>query len=183
MPGGDAQGEVNRYLASSLLALAEVLEREHGLDRDAAVTLARAAFLANGRGLMRAATLIWLRLTPDPFAALLKLGPGPRMARLWGRGMEAEEVHAPGQITLRVTGCAFAAYFWNAGRSDLTPILCAYDAQWFAWINGAQQGLRARRDGTLAEGLGACTFLFEAVPEPAEQGVPRPRPRDGDLRP
>lgn len=160
VPGRSRRVRFMTHMAGSLLAASELLEGAHRLPRAEATAILRRAFLANGRGLTRALTRTWLASRRDPMAALTRHTPAARARALWGDGLTTEEEVTNDRATLRVTGCGFADYFWSAGRSDLTPILCAYDIAWLEDINSGGRPIRAWRDGTLAEGRGACTFVF-----------------------
>lgn len=61
---------------------------------------------------------------------------------------------------LAVTDCAFAAFFWNASRFDLQPILCEWDAIWMGAVNASDRPVRVSRPMTIADGCARCTFCF-----------------------
>jgi hypothetical protein len=163
-PGGGAQTAFNEALATGLHAAAELLE-EAGLDRRAARDRAGAAFLQSGKGLAHWLTRAWLWTASDPVG---QAQDGDRLsarARLiWGAGMRFHQENGPDHATLKVTECAFADYFWDAGRSDLTPILCAWDAQWMEIVNASDRPVSVSRSGTLAQGCDVCDFCLRRVP-------------------
>ena len=157
----DGQTELTHALATGLHAATELLE-EAGLSRREARDRAGAAFLKSGQSLARWSMRLWLWVTPDPVGhakAGNKLAERARMA--WGGGLKAHQENGPDHATLMVTECVFVDYFWDAGRSDLTPILCAWDAQWMEIVNASDRPVSVSRSGTLAQGCEACDFCFK----------------------
>ena len=177
MPGGDAPARRNLMLAQALQAAVQILQGR-GFGRDRAVEMAGAAFLKTGSGLTRLFFAWWLRVTKDPVHDMKRRRDLAEKARkLWGEGMKLEEVHDGDDVALLVHDCPFAHYFWSVSEPDLTPILCAYDAQWMAQVNRSNRPVRVSRNGTLAAGAEACDFTFVRTkqPEPARAAA-RMRP-------
>ena len=161
MPGGDKQAAFNLLLAQSLQAAVRLLQGR-GYGRARALEMARAAFLENGSGLTQAIFAFWLRMTPDPVAQMkVRRDLADKARKLWGQGMQVEERHAPDAVSLVVTDCPFAQYFWSVSEPDLAPILCAYDARWMAQVNRSKRPVTVTRAGTLAGGAEACDFTFQ----------------------
>ncbi len=160
MPGTDGARRFNLTLARSLHGAVTLLEREAGLPPQRASHAAEAAFVASGSWLARASIRLWLRLERDPFAGVQKRGPSLLAKAMWGDGMMVEDRRVPGAVSLCVLSCPLHDYFWNVGRSDLTPILCAWDTAWQAEVNASARPIRVDIRSTLAEGDAMCEFVF-----------------------
>lgn len=161
MPGSDAAKRFNLVLARSLQAAVVYLEGDMALPKPQALSVARTAFLASGSWVARNAIRTWLVLERDPFAGVEKRDPSGFAKAMWGEGMDARDRRAPGEVSLCVTRCPFHEYFWNAGRSELTPILCAWDTAWQQEINSSRKPLRVVIRSTLAAGGSQCEFTFQ----------------------
>ncbi|WP_425039459.1 L-2-amino-thiazoline-4-carboxylic acid hydrolase [Primorskyibacter sp. S187A] len=163
MPGVDAAQGANLILARSLHAAVIYLEEDVALAPELAVARAREAFAATGTWLARGAVRLWLALERDPFAGVETRGPAALARALWGEGMALEERRRPHEVSLCVTQCPFQEYFWNAARSDLTPIVCAWDTAWHEEINASRKPIRVEMRGCLAEGAPQCDFTFRRI--------------------
>lgn len=172
MPGTDAAATRNRALAETLLAATLCLEQGHGLARPQAVAVAQGAFLATGTGFARWVMRVWLLVERDPMAGLRRRGLAGNAARLWGDGMRLSDHDSGDSFELHVSACPFAEYFWNAGRGDLTPVLCAWDGAWMDSVNRHRRAIKVDRPGTLAEGHARCAFRFRVSP-PLRSPAPR----------
>lgn len=160
MPGADAAMRFNLTLARSLHGAVNLLEREGGLTPAEAVRIADEAFNNSGTWLARGVIRLWLRLERDPFAGVKRRGPSRLAQAMWGAGMTVEDRHSCGAVSLCVLSCPFHAYFWNIGRSDLTPILCAWDTAWQTEVNNSPKPIRVDIRSTLARGGEMCEFTF-----------------------
>jgi hypothetical protein len=167
MPGEDGAKRFNLTLAQSLHAAVILLEREGGIAPHEAVRLASAAFGESGTWLARGAIRLWLKVERDPFAGVQKRGPSKFARRIWGQGMMVEDRHTPDTVSLCVLSCPFQDYFWNVGRSDLTPILCAWDRAWQDEVNASAKPIRVDIRNTIARGAEICEFVFQR-PNPAK---------------
>lgn len=171
MPGQGAAHRFNFTLARALHAAVVHLEQDRGMAPHAAVKTAREAFVPTGAWLGGLVVRLWLWLDRDPFAGIAARGPSQLAHRLWGDGMQMQDHYVSGEISLTITACPFRDYFWNAGRSDLAPILCAWDQTWIDVTNRSGRPLRVVLLGTLAKGDAACDFVFRDL---AGGSVPRP---------
>jgi hypothetical protein len=167
MPGNDGAKQFNLTLARSLHAAVAWLEREKGLSSSEAVRIAGAAFGESGTWLARGAVRLWLRLERDPFVGVLKRGPSTVARAMWGAGMVVEDRRTRDGVSLCVLTCPFHEYFWNVGRSDLTPVLCAWDTAWQAEVNASTKPIRVELRETIARGGAFCEFSFRR-PDQAE---------------
>lgn len=163
MPGSDPAKRFNLTLARSLQAAVVYLEEDMALPNSQALAISRVAFLTSGSWVAKTAIRIWLKLERDPFAGVEKRGPSGLAKSMWGDGMAVKDRRAPGKISLCVTRCPFHEYFWNAGRSDLTPILCAWDTAWQQEVNTSDKPLRVDIQSTLATGGAQCEFTFKRI--------------------
>lgn len=160
MPGTDAPAIFNKTLAKNLHAAAVFLEQNLGLPRDDARAVARQAFVATGGWVSRLGIKLWLWTERDPFAGVAKRGATPLAEKMWGDGMQLTEQRKDNKISLCVLSCPFCAYFQNADRPDLTPILCEWDASWIAEVETSKRSLRVVLESTLARGDAMCEFAF-----------------------
>ncbi|WP_224826764.1 L-2-amino-thiazoline-4-carboxylic acid hydrolase [Cognatishimia sp. MH4019] len=161
MPGNDVAKRFNLTLARSLHAAVILLETKAGFSSIDAKKLAGVAFGASGAWLTRLATRSWLKLEVDPFAGVVKRGPSKLAKAMWGDGMVVEDRYRPDGVSLCVLTCPFHEYFWNVGRSDLTPILCAWDTAWQAEVNGSTKPIQVDILDTIARGGEVCEFAFK----------------------
>lgn len=160
MPGTDAARAFNLTLAQSLHAAAVILEQEGGLARTDAVSVAHRAFIDTGSWMARFAVRAWLRLEPDPYAGVESRGSAAFAQVLWGDGMIVEDRRTDSTTSLCVLSCPFQDYFWNVGRTDLTPILCAWDTVWQQEVNASDKPIRVHVSSTLSDGASMCEFEF-----------------------
>lgn len=165
MPGTDRARAFNLMLAQSLHASVILLERERGLSRADARSVARRAFVNTGRWMARAAVRLWMRLERDPFAGVKARGPASVAKAIWGDGMAAEDQHTDEAVTLCVLNCPFHEYFWNVSRSDLTPILCAWDTARQQEVNTSGKPFRVDISNTHSGGAAICTFAYRKTAE------------------
>lgn len=161
MPGSDPAKRFNLALARSLQAAVVYLEEDMALSNPQALAISRVAFLTSGSWVAQTAIRIWLKLERDPFAGVEKRGPSRLAKSMWGDGMAVKDRRAAGEVSLCVTRCPFHEYFWNAGRSDLTPILCAWDTAWQREVNTSDKPLRVEIQSTFATGGAQCEFTFK----------------------
>lgn len=168
MPGSDRAQQFNLTLAQSLHAAVSLLECEAAMPRKNAVDAAGAAFGKSGSWLAKGAIRIWLRFERDPFAGVVKRGPSLVAKSMWGNGMKVEDRRAPNEVSLCVLSCPFHDYFWSVGRSDLTPVLCAWDMGWHAELNASAKPIRINVRSTIAKGGDICEFAFH---RPAHVGA------------
>ena len=160
MPGSDRAREFNLTLARSLHAAVIFLECDLGLAHEEAFLRARTAFIETGNWLARAGVRLWLRVERDPFAGVRARGPSAFAKAVWGNGIAVEDRHTQDTVSLCVLTCPFHEYFWNVGRTDLTPILCAWDTAWQAEVNRSGKPIRVDIPGTLATNGDQCEFTF-----------------------
>lgn len=163
MPGSDPAKRFNLVLARSLQAAVVYLEEDMALPNPQALAISRKAFLSSGSWVAKTAIRIWLKLERDPFAGVEKRGPSGLAKSMWGDGMAVTDQRASGEVSLCVTRCPFHEYFWNAGRSNLTPILCAWDTAWQQEVNTSDKPLRVDIQSTLATGGAQCEFTFKRI--------------------
>ena len=160
MPGTDKARVFNLTLAQSLHAAALILEHELGYTRANAIAKARSAFVDTGSWVARTGVRLWLNVERDPLSGVKTRGPATVAKALWGDGMAAEDRHTTDAVSLCVLSCPFQEYFWNVSRSDLTPILCAWDTAWQAEVNASNKSIRVDIASTLAGGGSMCEFSF-----------------------
>ena len=160
MPGTDKARLFNLTLAQSLHAAVILLEREFGHTKEQAIAIAHAAFVQTGSWLVRVGVRIWLCIEREPFAGVKARGLASFASTLWGDGMAVEDRQTQETISLCVLKCPFHEYFQNVQRTDLTPIVCAWDTAWQAEVNASTKPIRVDIPTTLAERGRMCEFTF-----------------------
>ncbi len=163
MPGDDRAKLFNLALARSLQASVSLLERNHGIPSTHAVYIAGAAFGASGTWLARSVIRLWLRVESDPFGGVMKRGPSLVAKAMWGNGMVVEDRLTSDGVSLCVLACPFNDYFGSVGRSDLTPILCAWDTAWQDEVNASDRPIMVDIRSTIACGGKICEFSFRKI--------------------
>lgn len=158
MPGTDAAKAFNLTLAQSLHAAVRLLEGETTATE--ARDTAGKAFVDTGSWLSRGMVRLWLRVERDPHAGVVRRGAAPFTRALWGNGMAVEDRHSDGGVSLCVLTCPFHDHFWNAGRADLTAILCRWDTAWQREINASPAPIQVDIRSTIAGGGDLCEFAF-----------------------
>lgn len=164
IPGSDDGARAfNLGMATGIQAAVELMEED---GHRAPAGPVGQALIATGKGLTRAMMGLWLGLTRDPLGQVKRTGGFARRARLmWGDGMQVEDrARGVDEISLIVTHCPFASYFWNVGRPELTALFCAYDGAWMEQVNRAPRPVHVHRPSTIAAGAAVCDFAFSRAP-------------------
>lgn len=170
MPGNDGARQFNLTLARTLHAAVSLLERDHAIPSTEARRIAGTALVASGTWLARGAVRLWLMLERDPLEGAMRRGPSRVAQAIWGNGMVVEDRSRPDGISLCVRACPFHDYFWNVGRTDLTPLLCAWDTAWQDEVNASARPIRVDIRSTIARGGDMCEFFFgRAAPAEADR--------------
>ncbi|MCK0150263.1 L-2-amino-thiazoline-4-carboxylic acid hydrolase [Marivita sp. S6314] len=170
-----------QFLFETILSTAWVLEDHYAIPPHRSVALLGAALVANGQSVTKGLTALWLKLNRDPFAALQRVTPQTRMRDIWGTTLEAEQTVEDARINLTVTRCGFHDAFWQAGRSDLTSVLCRFDLHWHETIHAANRGVSADRLSSIAHGAQACKFVYARATQADAAEPSKPLSKQGNL--
>lgn len=130
------------------------------LGRDEALDLVRTAFnepLAEG---VRQGTRAMLDYSPDPFRAMVELAKS-REEHAFGAGFDFRHpADDDDRFFADVHRCFFHEVLVANSAPELTPVMCAFDANWIEAIDPAKHGFRFERPTTIGLGGPHCPFHF-----------------------
>ncbi|WP_024805226.1 L-2-amino-thiazoline-4-carboxylic acid hydrolase [Nocardia sp. BMG51109] len=133
------------------------------LGRDEAISAVRRAFVEPLGDALRAGTRAMLDNAPDPFAAMVAVSKS-REEYAFGTGFEFERAaDDDGRYHLNVVRCFYHEVLEAHSAAELTPAMCAFDANWIEVIDPDRHGFRFDRDTTIGWGGTQCPFHFERV--------------------
>jgi hypothetical protein len=148
----------NLRMSLVLVAAHELLKGRLGADES--VRVLRAAFTEPLAPMVRDATLAMLDNAPDPFAAMVAMSKD-RELHAFGAGFAFQRpVDDETEYLLDVRGCFYHDVLERNSATELTPILCAFDANWIDAIEPDRHGFRFDRQTTIGLGGGHCPFRF-----------------------
>jgi hypothetical protein len=152
----DAASEHNLALTLAVLAgyreLAPVIDDEERL-----LDVLRAAFVEPLRPAVTAAVL---DAAPDPFAAMVNISR-QREREAFGAGFVFTYPHDDDDhYVAQVERCYYHEVLRANGAALLTPVFCAFDANWIDAIDSDRHGLTFERPTTIGTGGRACPFRF-----------------------
>lgn len=157
----DEQAHYNLTLGAVVLAAYRALQPT--MPWDEALALLRAAFVEPLRDTMRQGTAGWLDHAPDPYAALVGVSKA-RERHFFGQAFTFERPRDDDRAYfLDVARCLWHSFFVAEGAPELTPIFCAFDANWIDAIDPDRHGVRFSRPTTLGHGGPLCPFHFYRV--------------------
>jgi hypothetical protein len=139
---------------------------------DAARAAVHEAFVEPLADVVRGATTAMLDGAPDPFRAMVELARA-REGDAFGAGFAFEH---PADDDTRffadVRRCHYHDTLAANGAAELTPVMCAFDANWIEAIDPARHGFRFDRVTTIGFGGDHCPFHFTRVGDPErEEGL------------
>ncbi len=166
-----ALDEQARYhLTSGAVVLAAYRALQPTMPQDEALALLRAARVEPLRDTIRQGTTGWLDHAPDPYAALVSVAKS-RERHFFGQSFTFERPRDDDRAYfLDVARCLWHSFFVAEGAPELTPLFCAFDANWIDAIDPDRHGVRFSRPTTLGHGGRLCPFHFYRVP-PATGGA------------
>lgn len=167
----DLPARYNRRYTSAVLAAYQVLSEAPGApDGPALVECLTRAFVEPLGEAVTAGTRAMLDAADDPYAAMVAVARGRERDDF---GAEFTFVHpADGgdRFFADVHRCGFHDYFRRHGAPELTPVLCAFDANWITAIDPDRHGFTFSRDTTIGLGGDRCPFHFQRVARPTVGG-------------
>ena len=154
----------SRYnLAMTLAVVAAYQELESSCGEQELVSALRAAFVEPTEPFVRSATRSMLDGAPDPFAAMVELTKA-REEHAFGAGFVfSHPDDGPDRYTAQVERCFYHDVLKLNDLERLTPIFCAFDANWIDAIDRARDGFEFERPTTIGTGGPNCPFRFRRV--------------------
>jgi hypothetical protein len=108
---------------------------------------------------------------PDPYLALVGVAKA-RERHFFGRSFAFERPRDDDRAYyLDVARCLWHRLFVAEGAPELTPLFCAFDANWIDAIDPARHGVRFSRPTTLGHGGPLCPFHFYRVARATSDGA------------
>ncbi|HEY8481120.1 MAG TPA: L-2-amino-thiazoline-4-carboxylic acid hydrolase [Spirillospora sp.] len=142
----------------ALVAAYEILLPRLG--RDDAVALVRAAFVEPLGETVREGTRAMLDASPDPFRTMVASAK-TREEHAFGAGFTFRHpVDDDDRYFADVHRCFYHEVLVANSASELTPVMCAFDANWIEAIDPAKHGFRFDRPTTIGLGGSHCPFHF-----------------------
>ncbi|WP_017556597.1 L-2-amino-thiazoline-4-carboxylic acid hydrolase [Nocardiopsis baichengensis] len=155
----DAPARQNLRLATALVAAYEVLRP--GVGREAAVEAVGAALNEPFGDAVREGTRARLDEAEDAFLSIVEMSKA-REEHAFGKGFVFDRtVDDDERYHVEVRRCFFHDVMAANGTPELTPILCAFDANWIDAIDPDEHGFRFERPTTIGTGGTHCPFHFE----------------------
>ncbi|MBZ4319893.1 L-2-amino-thiazoline-4-carboxylic acid hydrolase [Streptomyces huiliensis] len=158
------------HLAVSLAVLAAYRELSPELPDEELLPLLERTFVEPLRAGMLAGVAAALDAAPDPFALMVAYNRqrerdyfGPAFTFSHPRDDDHEHV-------ARVDHCYYHQVLEANGAGRLTPVLCAFDANWSDAIDPERHGFAFERPTTIGHGGPHCPFTFRRTAAGAGQG-------------
>lgn len=154
----DQAAVYNLRMTLALVAAYELLVPELG--RDDAVELVRSAFVEPLSEAVRQGTQAMLDSSPDPYRAMVELAKS-REQHAFGAGFTFRHpVDDDDRFFADVHRCFYHDVLVANGTPELTPVMCAFDANWIEAIDPRRHGFRFERTDTIGLGGSHCPFHF-----------------------
>lgn len=164
-PVPDAQAHDNRAYAAAVLAAHTVLSKvdpDRGLPSgEGLIGWLTEAFVEPFAEPVRQGTRAMLDAAGDPFAAMVDLA---RSTETDAYGAEFEFRHpvdTDGEFHADVHRCGYHDFLTRHDAPELTPVLCAFDANWIDAIEPERDGFVFERTTTIGLGGDFCPFHFK----------------------
>ncbi|MET8155948.1 L-2-amino-thiazoline-4-carboxylic acid hydrolase [Sphaerisporangium sp. NPDC005289] len=161
--------EASAYnLALSLAVLGGYQELAPQYGDDELHALLRTAFVEPMRGTVQQATAAALDTAADPFAAMVEIS---RLRERYAFGAGFTFTHPrddDGHYVAQVERCYYHDILSANGAAHLTPVFCAFDANWIDVIDPERHGFAFDRPTTIGTGDQNCPFRFRRTNTPAE---------------
>ncbi|ADD40282.1 L-2-amino-thiazoline-4-carboxylic acid hydrolase [Stackebrandtia nassauensis] len=159
----DPPAHDNVLYTAAVLAAYRVLRQHEAAHPDGRGLIAwlTAAFTEPLAEQVREGTEAMLDGSPDPFAVMTELAK-----RVEGEQYGAQFAFEHSQDDERgfhtdVHRCGYHDFFVKHDAAELTPVLCAFDANWYEAIDPERHGFRFTRSTTIGLGGRICPFHFD----------------------
>lgn len=150
-------------LRMTLAVLAGYRALVPALGEQAAYDAVHAAFTEPLAEAVASGTRAMLDQAEDPFRAMVEFARA-REAEAFGAGFAFEHpVDDASRFHADVRRCYYHDVLLAHDAARLTPILCAFDANWIGAIDPRRHGFRFERSTTLGHGGTHCPFHFARV--------------------
>jgi hypothetical protein len=150
--------EASRY--NLVLTLAVVAAHE---ETSADVPLLTAAFVEPLRDYVQTATTTALDTAEDPFAEMVEICRR-REEEAFGAGFVFTHPYDDDtRYVAQVERCYYHEVLTANGAAHLTPVFCAFDANWIDAIDPDRHGFGFERPTTIGTGGANCPFRFRRV--------------------
>ncbi|WP_378742328.1 L-2-amino-thiazoline-4-carboxylic acid hydrolase [Nocardia brasiliensis] len=131
------------------------------LGTDATIAALRAAFVEPLGDLVQSGTRAMLDAVDDPFAAMVAVSKA-REEHSFGAGFTfVRSADDDRSYHLDVVRCFYHEVLVAHSASELTPVMCEFDANWIGAIDPAQHGFRFDRATTIGLGGSHCPFHWD----------------------
>jgi L-2-amino-thiazoline-4-carboxylic acid hydrolase len=161
----DEPSRYNLAMTLAVLGAYQELVAEHA--EDELLEALRAAFVEPLQRFVRDATRSVLDNAQDPFTAMVAL-TRDRETQAFGAGFEfTHPENGPQAFTSQVERCFYHDVLEANGADRLTPIFCAFDANWINAIDPDHDGFAFERPTTIGTGGPCCPFRFRRTPRTA----------------
>jgi hypothetical protein len=154
--------EASRHnLALTLAVLVGYQELAPAIDdEERLLSLLRDAFVEPLRATVRAATAEALDTAPDPFAAMVDISR-QRERHAFGAGFTfTHPTDNDDHYVAQVERCYYHEVLRANDAAWLTPVFCAFDANWIDVIDPKRHGFAFERPTTIGTGGPVCPFRF-----------------------
>jgi hypothetical protein len=154
--------EPSRY--NLALTLAVVAAHQELAPRSDLLPLLTAAFVEPLRAAVRSATTEALDSAADPFAAMVEISR-QREKHAFGAGFTFTHPRDDGDhYVAQVERCHYHEILRANDAAHLTPVFCAFDANWIDAIAPDRHGFEFERPTTIGTGGPNCPFRFRRRP-------------------
>jgi hypothetical protein len=157
--------EASRHnLALALAVLAAHQELAPGREEQELLRSLQAAFVEPLQPFVRAATRAALDPASDPFDVMVSISR-ERERHAFGAGFAFRHPDDGSErYTAEVERCYYHDVLRDNGAAQLTPIFCAFDANWIDAIDPDRDGFEFDRLTTIGTGGTSCLFRFRRRP-------------------
>lgn len=157
----DPPSRSNLAMTLAVLAADQELAPHH--DRADRLRLLETAFVEPLSGYIRSGTAAALDAADDPFALMVQISRD-RERDSFGAGFDfAHPADDAGHYVAEVHRCYFHEVLVANDAPHLTPVLCAWDANWIEAIDPDRHGFAFDRPTTIGTGGASCPFAFRRL--------------------
>ncbi|RBQ21282.1 hypothetical protein DP939_00730 [Spongiactinospora rosea] len=157
----DEPSRHNLRLTLALVAAYEILTPHLG--RETAMHAVRTAFIEPLSDTMQAGTRAMLDAAPDPFAAMVAMSRSREEHAFGTTFVFDRTIDDDQRYHLDVRRCFYHDVLTANSAPELTPMMCAFDANWIDAIDPEAHGFRFDRPTTIGLGASHCPFHFTRI--------------------
>ncbi|GAA3560629.1 hypothetical protein GCM10022419_046590 [Nonomuraea rosea] len=159
----DEPARHNLRLTLALVAAYDLLLPRLG--QETAIAVVRTSFIEPLGESMKEGTRAMLDNAPDAFRTMVELSKS-REEHAFGKGFVFDRpVDDDERYYLDVRRCFYHDVLVANSASELTPTMCAFDANWIEAIEPGKHGFRFDRHTTIGTGGTSCPFHFSRTEE------------------